>query len=47
MKGGHRMKGEWPHEFPGAYWMAGYGHVGPEIRALAAICGPSFHLIEP
>jgi L-fucose isomerase-like protein len=31
----------------GHHWMAGYGHVGREIRHFAALCGPSLRLLEP
>jgi len=38
---------EWIHQQGiGHHWMAGYGHVGAELRALAAVSGPSFRLIE-
>ncbi|MGD0900446.1 MAG: hypothetical protein ABR915_21650 [Thermoguttaceae bacterium] len=30
----------------GHHWMAGYGHVGGEIRKWAALCGPSLRLLE-
>jgi len=38
---------EWIHaEGIGHHWMAGYGHVGAEIRQWARIAGPSLRLVE-
>jgi L-fucose isomerase-like protein len=31
----------------GHHWMAGYGHVGHEIRNWAELCGPSLSLLQP
>ena len=30
----------------GHHWVAGLGHVGQEVQALAKLCGPGFRLIE-
>ena len=39
---------QWIHEQGiSHHWVAGYGHLGAEIRALARISGPSFRLVEP
>jgi len=39
---------DWIHnEGIGHHWMAGYAHVGPEIRQWASIVGPYLRLIEP
>jgi L-fucose isomerase-like protein len=40
---------DWIHEEGiGHHWMAGYGHVGEEIRSWAGIAGPELHLLcEP
>lgn len=38
---------EWIHaEGIGHHWMAGYGHVGAEIRQLVRIAGPGLRLVE-
>jgi L-arabinose isomerase len=31
----------------GHHWAIGYGHVGPEIRHWARMCGPGLTLVEP
>lgn len=39
---------DWIHaEGIGHHWMAGYGHVGEEIRQWASIAGGSLRLVEP
>jgi len=39
---------EWIHaEGVGHHWMAGYGHVGEEIRLWASIAGEALKLLEP
>ena len=39
---------EWIHaEGVGHHWMAGYGHVGDEIRLWASIAGKTLRLVEP
>jgi len=39
---------EWIHdEGIGHHWMAGYGHVGEEIRAWAGMAGPDLRLVSP
>ncbi|NLO74975.1 MAG: hypothetical protein GX100_12810 [candidate division WS1 bacterium] len=30
----------------GHHWVAGFGHVGTEVRALASLCGPSLRLVQ-
>lgn len=38
----------WIHEEGiGHHWMAGYGHVGAEVRAWAAMAGDAVRLVEP
>jgi L-fucose isomerase-like protein len=38
---------EWIYdEGIGHHWMAGMGHLGAEVRALAGLSGPSFRLVE-
>ena len=38
---------EWIYdEGIGHHWLAGLGHVGAEIRTLAALCGSSLRLVE-